>query len=124
MLAIRLARIGAKKKPAYRVIVTDKQRARDSRSVEIVGHYNPVKNPIVLQLDRERIDYWLARGAQPSETVRRLMKYEPAEQTAQQPEARERPAAAAAQQPAVEPAPPAPAAEPGPESASPEASGG
>jgi len=76
MLAIRLARVGAKKKPAYRVVVTDKRRARDSRSIEIVGHYNPTKDPIVLGLDEERVKYWISQGAQPSTTVQRLIKYE------------------------------------------------
>lgn len=76
MLAIRLARVGAKKKPAYRVVVTDKRRARDSRSIEIVGHYNPAKDPIVLSFDEERVKYWIGQGAQPSGTVQRLIKYE------------------------------------------------
>jgi small subunit ribosomal protein S16 len=68
--------VGAKKKPAYRVVVTDKRRARDSRSIEIVGHYNPTKDPIVLGLDEERVKYWISQGAQPSTTVQRLIKYE------------------------------------------------
>ena len=76
MLAIRLARVGAKKKPAYRVVVTDKRRARDSRSIEIVGHYNPTKDPIVLSFEEERLKYWIGQGAQPSTTVQRLIDYE------------------------------------------------
>ena len=76
MLAIRLARVGAKKKPAYRVVVTEKSRARDSSSLEIVGHYNPTKDPIILSLKEDRIEYWISKGAQPSKTVSRLMKYE------------------------------------------------
>ncbi|MBV8073667.1 MAG: 30S ribosomal protein S16 [Acidobacteriaceae bacterium] len=79
MLAIRLARFGAKKKPTYRVVVIDKERARNSRSVEIVGHYNPVVQPAEIQLNRERIDYWIKNGAQPSDTVSRLLKSAPAE---------------------------------------------
>ena len=79
MLAIRLARVGAKKKPAYRVVVTEKSRARNSGSLEILGHYNPTKDPILLSLKRERIDYWIGKGAQPSKTVERLMRYEPPE---------------------------------------------
>jgi small subunit ribosomal protein S16 len=74
MLAIRLARFGAKKKPTYRVVVIEKDRARNSRSVEVVGHYNPIAKPAQVQLDRERIDYWLKNGAQPSDTVSRLLK--------------------------------------------------
>ena len=79
MLAIRLARFGAKKKPTYRVVVIDKVRARNSRSVEVVGHYNPVANPAQVQLDHDRISYWLKNGAQPSDTVARLMKANPAQ---------------------------------------------
>ena len=78
MLAIRLARFGAKKKPTYRVVVIEKERARNSRSVEVVGHYNPIAKPAQVQLDHERIDYWLKHGAQPSETVSRLLKTNPA----------------------------------------------
>jgi len=75
---IRLARFGAKKKPTYRVVVIDKERARDSRSVEVVGFYNPVSQPPVVNLKHERIDYWLKSGAQPSDTVTRLLKNNPA----------------------------------------------
>ena len=74
MLAIRLARMGAKKKPSYRVVVIEKQRARDGRPVEIVGYYNPLTHPATIQLQQERIQYWMAKGAQPSETVRGLLK--------------------------------------------------
>jgi small subunit ribosomal protein S16 len=79
MLAIRLARFGAKKKPTYRVVVIDKERARNSRSVEVVGHYNPISKPAEVQLDHARIEYWVKNGAQPSETVTRLMKNNPAQ---------------------------------------------
>ena len=75
---IRLARFGAKKKPSYRVVVIDKERARNSRSVEVVGFYNPVSQPQVVNLKHERIEYWLKNGAQPSETVTRLLKKNPA----------------------------------------------
>ncbi len=75
MVAIRLTRTGAKKKPSYRVIVTDSRRPRDSKSIEIVGHYNPRLEPIELALKRERIAYWLGVGAQPSDTVKRLIRY-------------------------------------------------
>jgi small subunit ribosomal protein S16 len=74
MLAIRLARFGAKKKPTYRVVVIDKERARNSRSVEVVGHYNPVAQPAQVSLDHERIQFWMKNGAQPSDTVARLLK--------------------------------------------------
>ena len=78
MLMIRLARFGAKKKPTYRVVVIDKERARDSRSVEVVGFYNPISQPHVVTLKHERIDYWIKNGAQPSATVSRLIKNNPA----------------------------------------------
>ncbi len=80
MLAIRLARFGAKKKPTYRVVVIDKERARNSRSVEVVGFYNPVANPAQVQLNHERINHWLKSGAQPSDTVSRLLRTNPAAQ--------------------------------------------
>ena len=72
MLSIRLTRTGAKKKPHYRVVVIDKERARDGRFVEILGHYNPAV-PTDLSLDKDRIQYWISKGAQPSSTVSRLM---------------------------------------------------
>jgi small subunit ribosomal protein S16 len=78
MLMIRLARFGAKKKPSYRVVVIEKERARNSRAVEVVGHYNPVSTPAVVELDYDRIQYWIKNGAQPSETVGRLLKKHPA----------------------------------------------
>jgi small subunit ribosomal protein S16 len=78
MLMIRLTRVGGKKKPSYRVVVIDKERARDSRSVEVVGHYNPVTSPATVKLDHDRIQHWLKNGAQPSDTVSRLLKNNPA----------------------------------------------
>ena len=77
MLRIRLARTGAKKKPTYRVVVIDRERARDGRFVEILGHYNPRNNPPELVLNRERTSYWIERGAQPSETVQSFLKRQP-----------------------------------------------
>ncbi|MDX2150835.1 MAG: 30S ribosomal protein S16 [Bryobacteraceae bacterium] len=78
MLMIRLARFGAKKKPTYRLVVIEKDRARDSRAVEVVGHYNPVAKPAEVKLEHDRIDYWLKSGARPSDTVARLLKNNPA----------------------------------------------
>jgi len=75
---IRLARFGAKKKPTYRIVVIEKERARDSRSVEVVGQYNPVSQPPTVNLKHERIQYWLKNGAQPSDTVSRLLRNNPA----------------------------------------------
>jgi len=79
MLAIRLARFGAKKKPSYRVVVIDKERARNSRSVEVVGHYDPIAKPAAVELNHERIEHWIKMGAQPSDTVNRLLKSKPAQ---------------------------------------------
>ena len=77
MLMIRLARFGGKKKPSYRVVVIDKERARNSRSVEVVGIYSPVATPKAAKLDHARIEHWMKNGAQPSLTVARLMKANP-----------------------------------------------
>ncbi len=62
MLMIRLARFGAKKKPTYRVVVIEKERARDSSAVEVVGHYNPVTQPALVQLKHDRIEHWMKSG--------------------------------------------------------------
>ena len=78
MLMIRLARIGARKQPYYRVVVIEKGRARNGRSVEIVGLYNPRTSPATVDLKRERIDYWVSKGAQLSDTVGRLLAKSPA----------------------------------------------
>lgn len=74
MLAIRLSRFGKKKKPFYRVVVTEKTRPRNGRFVEIVGTYDPLKNPAEIKLDAERVKYWLGCGAQPSDTVRSFIR--------------------------------------------------
>jgi small subunit ribosomal protein S16 len=73
VLAIRLARIGKKKQPFYRIVVLDKRKPRNGRTVEIVGTYDPLKNPAAIQLDAERVKYWLSCGAQPSDTVRSFL---------------------------------------------------
>jgi small subunit ribosomal protein S16 len=73
VLMIRLARIGARKQPYYRVVVIDKERARNGRSVEVVGLYNPRTNPTTIDLKHDRIDYWVSKGAQLSDTVGRLL---------------------------------------------------
>jgi small subunit ribosomal protein S16 len=74
LLRIRLARTGAKKKSSYRIVVMERERARDGRFIEILGHYNPRRKPAELFLNRERVDHWLGRGAQPSETVKSFLK--------------------------------------------------
>jgi small subunit ribosomal protein S16 len=73
MVAIRLRRAGSKKRPFFRVVVTDSRAARDSSFVEILGHYNPRTKPAVVQVDKERVDYWIKKGAQPSDSVRTLI---------------------------------------------------
>ncbi len=88
MLAIRLMRMGAKKRPSYRVVVKEKLSKRDGAYVENVGFYNPTREPAEVRLNMERVNYWLARGAQPTDTVRQLINQQ----------AR---AAAAAEQPAA-----------------------
>jgi small subunit ribosomal protein S16 len=75
---IRLARFGAKKKPFYRVVVIEKERARNGRNLEVVGHYNPRTTPPAVQLNHERIDHWTRNGAHLSDTVRRLVEKNPA----------------------------------------------
>lgn len=71
---IRLTRVGATKQPTYRVVVADARSARDSRAIETIGHYNPRTEPIELNVDADRAKEWLAKGAQPSDTVVRLFK--------------------------------------------------
>jgi small subunit ribosomal protein S16 len=71
---IRLTRVGAKKQPAYRVVVADGRSARDGRAIETIGHYNPRTEPVEVAIDAERARYWLDRGAQPSEPVVRLLR--------------------------------------------------
>jgi small subunit ribosomal protein S16 len=71
---IRLTRIGATKRPSYRVVAIDSRRARDGRPLEILGHYDPLTEPATVQLDEARIREWMSKGAQPSETVVKLLK--------------------------------------------------
>jgi small subunit ribosomal protein S16 len=71
---IRLTRVGATKQPTYRVVVADSRSARDSRAIETIGHYNPRTEPIELSIDADKAKSWLAKGAQPSDTVSRLFR--------------------------------------------------
>jgi small subunit ribosomal protein S16 len=71
---IRLARVGSKKNPIYRVVVADARAPRDGRFIEVVGRYNPQTDPSTIALDEAKIKDWIAKGAQPTEPVRRLMK--------------------------------------------------
>ncbi|MFI5225336.1 MAG: 30S ribosomal protein S16 [Candidatus Limnocylindrales bacterium] len=71
---IRLTRVGATKQPTYRVVVADARNARDGRSIETIGHYNPRTDPVEVSIDAEKAKQWLAKGAQPSDTVARLFR--------------------------------------------------
>ena len=71
---IRLARVGSKKNPVYRVVVADSRSPRDGRFIEIVGRYNPQSDPSIIDLDEAKVKDWIAKGAQPSDSVRRLLK--------------------------------------------------
>jgi small subunit ribosomal protein S16 len=79
MLSIRLRRTGATKRPYYRVVVADSRATRDGRFVEVLGHYDPRRDPAVVNIDTERANYWLDRGARPSDTVKSLLKRTAAE---------------------------------------------
>ncbi|HSB60961.1 MAG TPA: 30S ribosomal protein S16 [Vicinamibacteria bacterium] len=74
MLSIRLRRTGSTKRPYYRVVVADSSDWRDGRFVEVLGHYDPRKDPAVVKIDRERASYWIGKGAKASETVASLLK--------------------------------------------------
>jgi small subunit ribosomal protein S16 len=88
MLAIRLRRTGSKKRPYFRIVVTDSRTARDSSFVEVLGFYNPRTKPETLEIKRDRLEHWLKSGARPSDTIRTLVSRMPA----QAPAAAEQPA--------------------------------
>ncbi|MBP3816161.1 MAG: 30S ribosomal protein S16 [Firmicutes bacterium] len=74
MVKIRLKRMGAHKKPFYRIVVADSRNARNGRFIEEIGHYDPLKEPPVIKVNGERAEYWLSQGAQPTEVVKSLLK--------------------------------------------------
>lgn len=114
MLTIRMRRVGAKKKPLFRMVVTESRTAHDGAALEVLGHYNPAAQPETVDVDRQRLRYWVDRGAQLSDTVRTLVARHPETATG----------AAAEEAPAAEPTPapePSPAAEAEPEVESAEA---
>ena len=74
MVKIRLKRMGAHKKPMYRIVVADARNARDSKSIDDLGTYNPNVNPADIKVDAEKVQKWIANGAQPTDTVRALLK--------------------------------------------------
>ena len=71
---IRLRRMGAKKAPFYRVVVADSRFPRDGRFIEEIGYYDPTKDPAVIKIDEEKVAQWMANGAQPTDTVRAILK--------------------------------------------------
>ncbi len=73
MVKLRLTRMGGKKKPFFRIVATDSRAKRDGRFIEILGTYDPVQNPPAVNLKAERIKYWLSVGAQPTNTVKKLL---------------------------------------------------
>ncbi len=74
MVKIRLRRMGAKKAPFYRIVVADSRYPRDGRFIEEIGYYNPISNPVELKVDAEKAKKWIGNGAQPTDTVKALLK--------------------------------------------------
>ena len=74
MVKIRLKRVGAKKQPIYRVVVADSRSPRNGRNIEEIGYYNPLTNPAEIKIDAEKAAKWISNGAQPTETVKALLK--------------------------------------------------
>jgi small subunit ribosomal protein S16 len=74
MVKIRLRRMGAKKQPSYRIVVADSRAARDGRFIEVLGHYNPRTEPPTIIVNEERLKYWMSQGAQPTESVEKILK--------------------------------------------------
>jgi small subunit ribosomal protein S16 len=114
---LRLTRVGSKKNPIWRVVVADQRSPRDGRFIEAIGHYNPQTDPSTIVIDESRLEHWLARGAQPTNTVENLIKarsrgagaaateaVSPEPAAAEEPAPAEEPAAQAAEEPPGEPA--------------------
>ena len=74
MVTMRLTRIGSKKRPYFRIVVIDKRRARNGRFLEVLGQYSPIASPVQMEINSERAQYWLSKGAQPSETVESILR--------------------------------------------------
>jgi small subunit ribosomal protein S16 len=92
---VRLTRVGSKKNPIWRVVVTDQRSPRDGRFIETIGHYNPQTEPSTIAIDHERLEHWISRGARPTNTVRKLMRArapEPHAPQAEQPAPPDQPA--------------------------------
>jgi small subunit ribosomal protein S16 len=108
---VRLTRVGSKKNPLWRVVVCDQRSPRDGRFIEAIGHYNPQTDPSTIVIDEARLQHWVGRGAQPTNTVKQLLKAHSSAPAASQPPAEDAPPAADEAEPPGEK--PAPAAEPG-----------
>jgi small subunit ribosomal protein S16 len=87
MLTIRMRRMGSTKRPMFRIVVAEASAPRDGRFIEVLGHYHPRATPAKVEIDRERLAYWLGKGARPSETVRALVARLPAPEREPAPEA-------------------------------------
>lgn len=74
MLSIRLSRLGRRHRPFYRIVLADSKRATKGRFLEVLGHYDPLQKPAVIKIDTDRVEEWIAKGAQPSDTVKSLLK--------------------------------------------------
>ncbi len=83
---VRLTRVGSKKNPIWRVVVADRRSPRDGRFIETIGHYNPQTQPSTIVIDHERLDHWLALGAEPTNTVKKLMRAKDNSQAEAEPE--------------------------------------
>ena len=111
MVKIRLKRMGAHKRPVYRLVVADSRSPRDGRFIEAIGFYDPLPNPAIVRIDEDKVRVWLRRGARPSDTARQLLVQQGILKPAPRPV---RAAAPATPAPAVAPAVEAPAAAPAP----------
>ncbi|MFN2617144.1 MAG: 30S ribosomal protein S16 [Thermoleophilaceae bacterium] len=98
---VRLTRVGSKKNPLWRVVVSDQRSPRDGRFIESIGHYNPQTSPSTIVIDEERFNHWVGRGAQPTNTVKKLVKAHAADSSEQA--APETPAAGDEPAPAADP---------------------
>jgi small subunit ribosomal protein S16 len=106
LVKIRLKRMGAKKRPFYRLVVADSRSPRDGRFIEEVGTYDPIANPAKVQIDADRVRDWISKGARPSDIARKLLEQQGVLQRAPRPRAGAAPAATAvAEEPVVEAAP-------------------
>ncbi|MBN2400699.1 MAG: 30S ribosomal protein S16 [Candidatus Aminicenantes bacterium] len=74
MVVIRLTRFGGKKKPYYRIVAVDREKPRETKYIDLIGQYNPLTDPAQIKIDFEKYDLWISKGAQPSETVKSLVK--------------------------------------------------